>query len=83
MASGGTSGGHNCFFQGITAPQLISIGPGAIHLFLKNRDVYLRFVIEAHKDRTPATLVSSVDPELLENAGIMGLFPNSIIDVQR
>jgi hypothetical protein len=81
MASGGTNGGHNRFFQAISAPQIICIGQDAIHLFLKKREIYLRLVNEAHEDLTPATLVSSVDPDLPENAVIVGLFQSSIKDV--
>jgi uncharacterized membrane protein YgcG len=71
----------NVSFRQLPVPQLISIGQDAIHLFLKKREVYLRLVTEAHVDLKPATLVSSVDPDLLENAVILGLFLSSIKDV--
>jgi hypothetical protein len=48
---------------------------------LKKREVYLCLVNEVHEDLKPATLVSWVDPDLLENAVIMGLFPSGIKDV--
>jgi hypothetical protein len=61
-------------FRAITSPQLLSFGQETIHSYLKKREAYLRQVKEAHDDNVkPATVLYSIDPDLLENAVIMGL----------
>jgi hypothetical protein len=63
----------NQFFQAIASPQLLSFGQETIHSYLKKREAYLRQVKEAHDENVkPATILSSIDPDLLENAVIMG-----------
>jgi hypothetical protein len=76
--------GTNRFLQAIKSPQLLSFGQEAIHSYLKKREAYLRQVKEAHDDNVkPATVLSSIDPDLLENAVIMGLFGENVDSVEK
>jgi hypothetical protein len=76
--------GTNRFFQAITSPQLLRFGQEAIHSYLKKREAYLRQVKEAHDDNfKPATVLSFIDPDLLENAVIMGLFGENVDSVEK
>jgi hypothetical protein len=76
--------GTNRFFQAITSPQLLSFGQETIHSYLKKREAYLRQVKEAHDDNVkPATVLSSIDPDLLKNAAIMGLFGENVDSVEK
>jgi hypothetical protein len=73
--------GTNRFFQAIKSPQLLSFGQEAIHSYLKKREAYLRQVKEAHDYNVkPATVLSSIDPDLLENAVIIGFFGGENVD---
>jgi hypothetical protein len=76
--------GTNRVFQAITSPQLLSFGQETIHAYLKKREAYLRQVKEAHDDNVqPATVLSSIDPDLLENAVIMELFGENVDSVEK
>jgi hypothetical protein len=67
---------HEPVFHAITSPQLLSFGQDTIRSYLMKREAYLRQIKEAHDANVkPATVLSSsIDPNLLENAVIMGLF---------
>lgn len=72
----------NRFLQAITAPQLTSSGEESIHVFLKKCEAYLRQVVESHDDAVQATtLLSSVDPDIVKDGVIMGLFPSAVTKV--
>jgi hypothetical protein len=73
--------GTNRFFQAITSPHLLSFSQETIHSYLNKREAYLRQFKEAHDDNVkPATVLSSIDPDILENAVIMSVFLGENVD---
>jgi hypothetical protein len=59
-------------FQAVQHPELESLGLVAFRDFLKKRARYLRLVAQNNKadgvNVTPITVVTSIDPELLETS---------------
>jgi hypothetical protein len=76
------AGAH--MFQGVQQPELDTLSLAAICDFLKKRARYLRLVAQKNKadgvNVTPVTLVTSIDPELLENRIDMEMIDANSVD---
>jgi hypothetical protein len=66
--------GANKYFQAITVPHLNSLGQGPIHSFIKKRKHYEQQVAAQDGDIVAVSIMSTIDPDLLENSLMMGLF---------
>jgi hypothetical protein len=77
----------NPIYTPVSAPELRSLGQEPIRKFLRDRAVYLRRLEERKKEPgcdflTPVSLVTSVDPDLLEGLIFTGELPEECVTLK-